>query len=252
MISRRGRLSYAELTPRERIAHLVDPESFREILGPFERASSPYLERQGIVPQSDDGVAIGRARIDGRDFGIAAIDGRFLGGSLGEIGGAKIASVLELAVDGALLLLDTGGIRLQEANLGLLAVAELCDAIVALRARAPVIAVVAGRVGCYGGMSVSASLCTYVIMSEAARFGLNGSEVVEQEAGVDELDSRDRPAIWRETGGIRRVAQGHADVLVEDDVAAVREAIVRGLTVHGESNRLALARLRSQVEERIP
>ena len=175
-------LSYAELTPRERIATIVDGTSFREILTPFERASSPYLSAQGIVPQRDDGVVIGRARMEKRDLAIAAIDGRFIGGSLGEIGGAKIASMLELAVDGALLLLDTGGIRLQEANLGLLAVAELCDAIVALRDRAPVIAVIAGRVGCYGGLSISASLCSYVIMSEGARFGLNGPEVVEQEA----------------------------------------------------------------------
>jgi malonate decarboxylase beta subunit len=240
-------LSYAELTPRERIANIVDDSDFREILTPFERASSPYLAAQGIVPQRDDGVVIGRGRVAGRDLAIAAIDGRFLGGSLGEIGGAKIASVLELAVDGALLLLDTGGIRLQEANLGLLAVAEVCDAIVALRARAPVVAVIAGRVGCYGGLSISASLCSYVIMSEAARFGLNGAEVVEQEAGVLELDSRDRPAIWRETGGIRRVAQGHADVLVEDDVAEVRRAIIAGLTVRGERERLDLGRLRSQI-----
>ena len=92
------RLSYAELTPRERIASIVDDATFREILTPFERASSPYLAVQGIVPQSDDGVVIGRARVEGRDFAIAAIDGRFLGGSLGEIGGAKIASMLELAV----------------------------------------------------------------------------------------------------------------------------------------------------------
>jgi malonate decarboxylase beta subunit len=245
MIASSG-LSFAERTPRERIESVVDPGTFREILDPFERASSPYLAEQGIVPQRDDGVVVGRARVDARDFAIAAIDGRFLGGSLGEIGGAKIASVLELAVGGALLLLDTGGIRLQEANLGLLAVAELCDAIVALRARAPVIAVIAGRVGCYGGMSISASLCSYIIMSEAARFGLNGSEVVEQEAGIDELDARDRPAIWRETGGVRRVAQGHADILVDDDVLAVRRAIVQGLTIHGEVERLSVNRLRSQ------
>jgi malonate decarboxylase beta subunit len=123
---------------------------------------------------------------------------------------------------------------------------------VALRARAPVVAVIAGRVGCYGGVSISASLCTYVIMSEAARFGLNGSEVVEQEAGAGELDSRDRPRIWRETGGIRRVAQGHADVLVDDDIVAVRRAIVDGLRVHGEAARLNLDRLRACVDEVAP
>ncbi len=249
MIATRSHLSYAELTPRERVASLVDTGTFREILTPFDRVSSPYLAEQSIVPQRDDGVVAGRAVLDGLDFGVAAVDGRFLGGSLGEVGGAKIASVLELAHDGALLLFDTGGIRLQEANLGLLAIAEICDAIVALRSRAPVITVIAGRVGCYGGMSISAALSSYIIMSEAARFGLNGSEVVEQEAGAAELDSRDRPAIWRETGGIRRVAQRHADALVDDDVTAIRLAIVGALNARAADARLHVARLRSCADE---
>jgi malonate decarboxylase beta subunit len=252
MIVRTPRVSFAESTPRERIAAVADNGTFREILTPFDRVSSPYLAEQRVVPQRDDGVVIGRARVDGRDVAIAAIDGRFLGGSLGEIGGAKIATVLELAVDGALLLLDTGGIRLQEANLGLLAIAEICDAIVALRARAPVIAVIAGRIGCYGGMSICASLCSFVVMSEPARFGLNGPEVIEQEAGIDEFDARDRPAIWRETGGARRVAQGHADLLADDDVVAVRDAIVAALDRNEAAQRLSLSRLRACVDEVAP
>jgi hypothetical protein len=131
------RRSYVEATPRERIVALADPGTFREILDPFARCSSPYLAEQGVVAQRDDGVVIGRALLEGRDVAAIAVDGRFLGGSIGEIGGAKIARVLERARDGAFLLLDTGGIRLQEANLGLLAIAEICDAIVALRERAP-------------------------------------------------------------------------------------------------------------------
>ena len=245
-------LSYAEATPRERIAHVVDTGSFREMLTPFDRMSSPYLMEQGIVPQRDDGVVVGLGIVGARNVGIAAIDGRFLGGSVGEIGGAKIASILERAEDGAVLLFDTGGIRLQEANLGLLAVAEICDAIVALRERAPVIAVLAGRVGCYGGMSIATSLCSYIVMGEEARFGLNGPEVVEQEAGVEELDSRDRPAIWRETGGARRVSQGHADLLVADDVSAIRAAVLDGLALSRAPERLRSGRLRGCVAEVAP
>lgn len=219
------RASYAEATPRERAAALVDPGTFVEILGPFERARSPHLAAQGLVGASDDGVVIGRARLDGQDVAVVAIDGRFLGGSLGEVGGAKIAAVLERASDGALLLFDTGGIRLQEANLGLLAVAEICDAIVALRARAPVVCVIAGRVGTYGGMSIAASLSSTIVMTEGARFGLNGPEVVELEAGIAEFDARDRTMVWRTTGGARRFAQGHADQLVDDDCDALRNAV---------------------------
>lgn len=224
-------VSFAEATPRERLAAILDDRSFREVLGPFDRVMSPYLHAHGLVAQSDDGVIVGRGSIDGVDVAAVAIDGRFLGGSIGEIGGAKIAAVLECARGGAVIAFDTGGIRLQEANLGILALAEICDAMVSLRARAPVVGVIAGRIGCYGGMSLAASLCSRLIVSEGARFGLNGPEVVEQEAGLDELDARDRPLVWQLTGGARRLAQGLADELVADDVFAIAAAVRRAFVV---------------------
>jgi len=174
-----------------------------------------------------------------------ATDGRFLGGSLGEVGGAKIAATLELAVQGAVICFDTGGIRLQEANLGLLAIAEICDAIIALRGRAPVIAVIAGQVGCYGGMAIAASLCSRIIMTAGARFGLNGPDVVEQEAGIDELDARDRPMIWAMTGGTRRHEQRHVDTIVEDDMDAIAEAVRAAFAQPRNNQRTSVMRIRS-------
>ncbi|GAC1418898.1 MAG: biotin-independent malonate decarboxylase subunit beta [Candidatus Velthaea sp.] len=238
-----ARVSFAEATPRERLAGLLDEGSFREVLEPFERLRSPYLAAHGLVAQFDDGVVAGRGRLDGAEIAAVAVDGRFLGGSIGEIGGAKIAAILELAHAGALIAFDTGGIRLQEANLGILAIAEICDAVVALRARAPVIAVIAGRVGAYGGMSIVASLCSHIIMSEGARFGLNGPDVVEQEAGIIEFDARDRPRVWQLTGGARRTAQGHADVLVPDDVAAIAVAVRLAFAASPNAHRLETERL---------
>jgi malonate decarboxylase beta subunit len=246
------RRSYVEATPRERIESLADTGSFREILDPFERCSSPYLAEQNIVAQRDDGVVIGRARLAGRDVAAIAVDGRFLGGSIGEIGGAKIARALERAGEGAFLLLDTGGIRLQEANLGLLAIAEICDAVFALRERAPVVAVIAGSVGCYGGMSIVAALCSHIIMSRVGRFGLNGPEVIEQEAGIGELDARDRPAIWRATGGIRRVEQGHADTLAGDDLDELAGALRAAFAAEPNRERLSLERLRRCFAQEAP
>jgi len=235
--------SFAEATPRERLAGLLDAGSFREVLGPFDRVASPYLAAHALVAQSDDGVVAGRGMLDGRDVGAIAIDGRFLGGSIGEIGGAKVAAVLELARDGAVIAFDTGGIRLQEANLGILAIAEICDAIVALRARAPVVAVIAGRVGCYGGLSIAAALCSQILMSDGARFGLNGPEVVEQEAGVAELDARDRPLIWQLTGGATRFAQGHVDALVADDIGEIAVSLRQAFRLPRNAGRTSPTRL---------
>ena len=227
------RQSFVERTARERARGLLDPEGQRELLGPFDRLHSPWLERQGIVPQEDDGVVVLRGRLDGRPAVVLGIEGGFQGGSMGEVGGAKIAAALELALRDAergapvlpVLLLETGGVRLQEANLGLAVIAEIHAALVALRRRVPVVGVVAGMVGCFGGMSLAAALCSRLVMTRQARLGMNGPEVIEQEAGVEELDAADRPLVWSLVGGEQRCAVGLADALVEDDVAAVAAAV---------------------------
>jgi len=227
--------SFAERSARERARGLLDPGTARELIDPFERVESPYLAAQGVVPQSDDGVVVMRGTLGGVRACVVATDGRFLGGSIGEIGGAKIAGALELTLRDAergtptrlVLALDTGGIRLQEANLAILAVSEIADAITALRAKQPVVALVAGRVGVYGGLSLCTSLCSAILVTEGARIGLNGPDVIETEAGVEELDASDLPLVWRITGGKRRFEQGFATELVRDDVDAIRAAVVR-------------------------
>ncbi|MBF0639247.1 biotin-independent malonate decarboxylase subunit beta [Pseudomonas protegens] len=233
--------SFVELGARQRARALLDAGSFRELLDPFQRVMSPWLERQGVVPQADDGVVIAKGSIAGSPVVIAAIEGAFQGGSLGEVGGAKIAGALELAAEDnrngiptrAVLLLETGGVRLQEANLGLAAIADIHAAIVDLRQYQPVVGVVAGSVGCFGGMSIAAGLCSYLVVTQEARLGLNGPQVIEQEAGLEEYDSRDRPFIWSLTGGEQRFASGLVDRYVADDVALiqaqVRELLALGL-----------------------
>src|SRR5450830_18195 len=249
--------SFVELGARQRARALLDSGSFRELLDPFTRVMSPWLERQGVVPQADDGVVIAKGSIDGLPLVIAAIEGAFQGGSLGEVGGAKIAGALELAAEDnrngiptrAVLLLETGGVRLQEANLGLAAIADIHAAIVDLRRYQPVIGITAGTVGCYGGMSIAAGLCSYFVVTREARLGLNGPAVIEQEAGVDEFDSRNKPFIWSLTGGEQRFHSGLADAYVADDTAQMRATVAelfrRGLPAQHRSSQVQgfLARL---------
>lgn len=226
--------SFTELGARQRARALLDAGSFRELLDPFAQVVSPWLPKQGIVPQADDGVVVGKGLIDAQPTLIVAIEGAFQGGSLGEVGGAKIAGALELAAEDnrngtptrAVLLLETGGVRLQEANLGLAAIAEIQAAIVELRQYQPVIALIAGPVGCFGGMSIAAGLCSYLLVTREARLGLNGPQVIEQEAGLDEYDSRDRPFIWSLTGGEQRHASGLVDAYVADDVEPIRQQLI--------------------------
>ena len=233
--------SFIELKARQRAQALLDEGSYRELLDPFEGVMSPWLGAQGIVPQADDGMVVAKGTINGKPAVVVAIEGAFQGGSMGEVSGAKMAAALELAAEDnrngiptqAVLSLETGGVRLQEANLGLAAIADIHAAIVDLRRYTPVVGIVAGTVGCFGGMSIAAALCSYLIVTREARLGLNGPQVIEQEAGIEEYDSRDRPFIWSMTGGEIRYQSGLVEALVGDGVnavkAAMHEALAKGV-----------------------
>lgn len=228
-----ARTSFIELDALGRAQALADGGSLRVLCGPFDRVESPWLEPQGVTPQADDGTVIARAHINGQPVVIASIEQRFLGGGTGEVSGAKISQgILRAAADSqrgdvtpVVILFETGGVRLQEANLGLNAVAEICSALLDLRPHAPVVGVVAGQVGSFGGMSIVAGLCTRLIATPEARIGLNGPEVIEQEAGPAEFDSSDRGLIWAIDGGEQRNAIGLTDALVPDDVDAIRAEV---------------------------
>jgi len=235
---------------RARARALLDPGTFRELLGPFDHVESPWLPLQGVVPQSDDGVIIARGQLAGRPALIMAIEGAFQGGGMGEVSASKIAAALALARRDCesgepilpVLLLETGGVRLQEANLGEAVVAEIHAEILALRRLVPVIGVITGMVGCFGGMSITAGLCSYLVAFPQARLELNGPDVIEQEASIDELDASDKHAIWGLMGAEQRFATGFVDALVEDDAGLLKQAILdlagRGVPTRHRSERV--------------
>jgi malonate decarboxylase beta subunit len=228
-----NRRSFIELDARERAKALFDEGKSRELVGPFDRVESLWLPMQGVTPQEDDGCVVMKGKIAGQAAVVAALEGAFQGGSIGEVSGAKMTAALDLACadnakgirTSAVILLETGGVRLQEANLGLAAIAELMGSILALRKYAPVISLTAGTVGCFGGMSLAAGLASYVVMTREARLGMNGPEVIQQENGIEEFDSSDRALIWAIHGGEQRYAMGLADALVEDDTHQVADAV---------------------------
>lgn len=232
------RQSFVELDARARAQSLMDADSWRELIGPFDRIESPWLPMQDIPPESDDGCIVLKGAIAGKPAVVIALEGKFQGGSMGEVSGAKMTAALDLAAKDsqngktttAVLLLETGGVRLQEANLGLGVIAEVMASMLALREHAPVITVIAGTVGCFGGMAIAAALSSYILMTREARLGLNGPEVIEQESGIEEFDSSDRALIWAINGGEQRVGMGVADELVLDDAPTIAAALRRCLT----------------------
>jgi malonate decarboxylase beta subunit len=124
-----------------------------------------------------------------------------------------------------LILFDTGGVRLQEANAGELAIAEIMRALLEARlAGVPVVGLVGGRAGCYGGGGLIAGCCSSLAVSEQGRISVSGPEVIETHRGVDEFDSKDRALVWRTMGGKHRRLLGGAEFFAEDSIASFRAA----------------------------
>jgi malonate decarboxylase beta subunit len=242
------RISYAECSARERIRHVFDEGSFHEWLPPSVRLMSPHLAQLGVPAAFDDGVAIGRARLAGHDVFVAAQEGGFMGGGVGEVHGAKLVGLFKRAVRdrpaAVLLLAESGGVRLHEANAGLIAVSEVMRALLDTRAAGvPVLVMVGGANGCFGGMGIVARCADHLIISDIGRLAMSGPEVIEASHGVEEFDSRDRALVWRTTGGKHRYLQGDADQLVADDPQAFRVAAFEALSARRP---MSLAALQSE------
>lgn len=222
-------LAWSECSARERLAALLDAGSLHEWLPPAERLTSPHLAQLGVPSAFDDGVVIGRATLAGRPVLVAAQEGQFMGGGVGEVHGAKLVGLLQRALrdrpDAVLILAESGGVRLHEANAGLIAVSEVMRAVLDVRAAGiPVLMLIGGANGCFGGMGIVAQCADQVVISDIGRLAMSGPEVIEASHGVEEFDSRDRGLVWRTTGGKHRWLIGDCDALVEDDVAAFRQA----------------------------
>ena len=252
------RHSYFEATARRRLAGLLDAGSFREILPPAESTPSPHLASLDLPGAFDDGVVVGYGQLEKRPVFVIAQEGQFMGGAVGEIHGAKIVGLLRRAVTekpaAVLFLIDSGGVRLHEANAGLIAISEIMRAVLDTRAAGvPVLALVGGSCGAFGGMGIVAKLCSAIVISEEGRLALSGPEVIETVAGVEEFDAKDRALVWRVTGGKHRYLMGDCAVLVEDDIAGYAAAAAQWIAGQGEAgpSLAALRATQSRLENRM-
>ena len=236
--------SFYEATARVRANNLVDEDSFTELVGPNNYVTSPHLPVLGEAVAFDDGVVTGVGKIGQRTVFVISQEGGFIGGSVGEVGGAKMVGIFRLALEthekikdkypgdhenrtpAVVISFDTGGVRLQEANAGLLAHAEIMEQIQFCRGKVPVISLVGSKVGCFGGMGFVCVSTDVIIMSELGRLGLTGPEVIEEVMGKNEFDSADRALIYRTTGGKHRYIMGDAGYLVEDSIGSFRRNII--------------------------
>ncbi|MFZ4773647.1 MAG: acetyl-CoA carboxylase, carboxyltransferase subunit beta [Chlamydiia bacterium] len=184
---------HMRLSARERIALLVDPDSFEEkyadmsSLDPLKFTDTkPYLDRVREAEKSTglkDAVLTGFATLKGRPFAIGAMDFQFIGGSLGSVVGEKLTRLIEEAIIDRLPLVivsQSGGARMQESIFSLMQMAKVSQAIKRFHeANLFYISVLTDPT--MGGVTASfASLGDLIMAEPKALIGFAGARVIEQ------------------------------------------------------------------------
>lgn len=249
--------SFLDADARSRLLGLFDAGSFEEFL---PDVVSPHLAQLNAPAAPGDGVVVGRARLAGRRVLAASQDGHFMGGAVGEVHGAKLVGLLRRAAaerpHAVLLLLESGGARLHEANASMIAISEVMRALLDARAAGvPVIALIGGANGAFGGIGLIARCANAIVIAEGGRLAMSGPKVIETASGIDEFDASDAALVWRTTGARHRYLLGDCQAVVPDSMAAFRQAAqelaagARGATV--ELTLEGLEREQQMLAERI-
>jgi acetyl-CoA carboxylase carboxyl transferase subunit beta len=182
------------LTADERLALLLDPDTFQERdaelepLDPldFVAGTDSYqtkLQKTQIKTGHREAVIYGAGRIEGLPVVVAVCDFDFLGASMGSVFGEKIVRAAALALERRAPLLTvsaSGGARMHEGIFSLMQMAKTTAALVALsEARLPYLSLLSDP--CVGGVTASYALVADVILAEpGALIGFAGPRVIEQ------------------------------------------------------------------------
>jgi propionyl-CoA carboxylase beta chain len=158
-----------KLTARERLALLLDENSFEEF-DMFARHRSKDFGLEKNRPLGD-GVVTGCGRIHGRFVYVFSQDFTVFGGSLSEAHAEKIVKVMEMAMrNGAPIigLNDSGGARIQEGVVSLGGYADIFLLNTLASGVVPQISAVLGP--CAGGAVYSPAITDFVFMAEGTSY----------------------------------------------------------------------------------
>jgi acetyl-CoA carboxylase carboxyl transferase subunit beta len=160
---------YAELTALDRL-------EFNDTR-PYSEKIAKAVERTG----QNEALLCGLGAVEGRPIVLAVLDFGFLGGSMGEVVGEKIALAAELAVKEKrplLLFTSSGGARMHEGVLSLMQMAKTCSALAELNL-AGGFSICVMTHPTTGGVTASFASVTDIVLAEpGALIGFAGPRVI--------------------------------------------------------------------------
>jgi acetyl-CoA carboxylase carboxyl transferase subunit beta len=160
---------FAELTTLDRL-HFNDAIPYSE-----------KIERSVQKTGQNEALLCGRGEVEGRPIVLAVLDFSFMGGSMGEVVGEKIALAADVARTERLplvLFTSSGGARMHEGMLSLMQMAKTCAALATLNdAGGFSICVLTNPTT--GGVTASfASVCDLTLAEPGALIGFAGPRVI--------------------------------------------------------------------------
>lgn len=230
--------SKGKLTARERLAFLLDQDSFTE-LEPFTTQQDDPEGKAFL----GDGVVTGYGLVDGRTVYVYAQDFTVQGGALGEMHSRKICRVMDLAAANGnpiIGLLDSGGARIQEGVKSLGGYAEIFKRNALYSGVIPQISIILGP--CAGGAAYSPAVTDLIIMVDKQSFMfLTGPEVIKTVTG-EETD-------FESLGGaeVHLTRSGIAHLMTQDEQSALKMA--RYVLGYLPANNIENAPIAAQVDD---
>lgn len=174
-----------KLTARERLALLLDKDSFEEF-DMFVQHRCTNFGMEANHPDGD-GVVTGRGTINGRIVYVYAQDFTVSGGSLSKTMSEKICKIMDYALaNGAPVigLNDSGGARIQEGIDSLAGYGEIFERNIMASGVVPQISAIMGP--CAGGAVYSPALTDFIFMVQGTSYMfLTGPSVVKSVTGED-------------------------------------------------------------------
>jgi acetyl-CoA carboxylase carboxyl transferase subunit beta len=160
---------YAELTALDRL-------EFTDSV-PYSEKIARTVERTG----QNEALLCGLGAIEGRPIVLAVLDFKFMGGSMGEVVGEKIALAAELAMverRPLVIFTSSGGARMHEGMLSLMQMAKTCAALATLNGEGGFSICVMTNPTTGGVTASFAAVCDIVLAEPGALIGFAGPRVI--------------------------------------------------------------------------
>jgi acetyl-CoA carboxylase carboxyltransferase component len=199
-----------KLTARERLDLLLDPGSFHE-LDAFATKGEGEFEPESVVT--------GWGTIDGRTVYVFSQDFTVQGGSVGQVHGAKICKILDMAMKNGAPVIginDSGGARIQEGVDSLWAYGEIFARNTLASGVIPQISVIMGP--CAGGAVYSPAITDFVFMvRDTSHMFITGPKVIESVTGEEvSLEDLGGAMVHNQRSGVAHFVEQDEETCLQD------------------------------------